>query len=257
MIITFPQIMTFFLIVARFAGLMLTAPILSDKRIFMLAKISFVFWFAGLAIFVVPLPAHLPTTGITYVLATVVELFLGAMIGFIADILVTGIEFAGSLMDTQAGLSVSSMLDPGSGKQITLFSALLKWVSLMIFLAIDGHHMILTALYESFRLLPIGSPINLAEGCRHLFGLGTYIFFIGVQLAAPILLIVFLIDFGFGILNKVAEQINVFQLGFQIKPSACLFIFFAITPGLTGSIYRIMEGITEHLLKLYFTLQMI
>ena len=257
MIITLPQLLVFFLIMARIIGLILTAPILSDKRIFTMGKIAIVIWLSGLIVFVVPLPMKLPDTGIVYALALITEAFIGALIGFTTDLLITGIEFAGSLIDTQAGLSVANLLDPSTGRQVTLFSSMLKWVSFLIFFAINGHHLVLTALFESFNILPIAAPINIAEGCHYLVSLGTYIFFLGVQLAAPILLVVFLVDFGFGMLNKVAEQVNVFQLGFQIKPTVSLLIFFAILPGLTDSIFRILEGVTERLLTLFYYLQTI
>ena len=82
--------------------------------------------------------------------------------------------------------------------------------------------MILSALVQSFKILPPGIPlsaIQISKGCWYVVSLGSYIFYLGVQLASPVLLIVFLVDFGFGLLNKVAEQVNVFQIGFQIKPT--------------------------------------
>ena len=57
-------------------------------------------------------------------------------------------------------------------------------------------------------------------------------FEIGLKLASPIILVIFLVDFSFGILNKVAEQINIFQLGFQLKPTVSIIIFLGIAPGL-------------------------
>ncbi len=84
--------------------------------------------------------------------------------------------------------------------------------------------------------------------------LGTYIFGLAVQLSMPILLVVFMVDFGFGMLNKVAEQINVFQMGFQIKPIVSVLVFLAIAPGLVSQIYGIMEVIADHLLRVFFYL---
>ena len=70
-------------------------------------------------------------------------------------------------------------------------------------------------------------------------------FFIAFQLAAPIVLVVFIIDFAFGILNRVAEQINVFQLGFQVKPIISVLILLGIMPGLADIVIRLIDRFSQ------------
>jgi flagellar biosynthetic protein FliR len=250
MIITFSQVGIFFLILARLMGMTILAPVFSRKEVFVTVKMSLVFWVAGLLLFVVPLPPEVPTTPITYGFALVLEIFIGTIMGFVTDLMIVGIEFAGSLMDTQAGLSVATLLDPSSGRNITLISQVIKWTTFMIFLQIDGHHMLITATVESFHLLPPGGGVHMTNASQYLVQLGGEIFSIGVQLAAPILLVVFMIDFAFGLLNKVAEQVNVFQLGFQVKPIVSIIIIFAIIPSLIQLVRKLLEKIASHLLLL-------
>jgi flagellar biosynthetic protein FliR len=255
MIITLAHVLTYFLILARVLGLMLYAPIFSNKNLFSMSKIPIVFWLPMLLLFLVPLSPQMPDTSVAYVLALCLELLIGALIGFTTDLMITGIEMAGSLMDTQAGLSVAALLNPSTGRQITLFSYMLRWISVMIFFIIDGHHIVLAAINQSFRVLPVAAPFNLHEGALFVVKQGSYLFYLAVQLAAPILLVVFIVDFGFGMLNKVAEQVNVFQLGFQLKPSVSLIVFLAIVPGFNSSILRVLKQITEIILKLLYTFQ--
>lgn len=254
MIISTRVIVVFLLIMTRMIGVFITAPVFNRKEFFTLGKLALTFWTSALLIYVVPAPLTPPDTGLQFILMFISEFMVGVMMGFIMDIFITGIEFAGSLMDTQAGLSVSAMLDPSSGRSLPLLSLLLKWTATMLFLSINGHHLVLSALMESYRLLPIGSPINFSRGALYMVSTGTDIFMIGIQLAAPIMLVVFMIDFGFGMLNKVAEQVNVFQLGFQIKPIVSLTVFLATVPGLLGGVYRIMDLLTGKLMKLLFYL---
>ena len=254
MIITTHIIVVFLLIMTRMIGVIATAPVFSRKEFFTLGKLALTFWTSALLIYVVPVPLTPPDTGLQFILMFITELMIGVMMGFVMDIFITAIEFAGSLMDTQAGLSVSAMLDPSSGRSLPLLSLLLKWTATMLFLSINGHHLVLSALMESYRLLPIGSPINFARGALYVVSTGTDIFMIGAQLAAPIMLVVFMIDFGMGMLNKVAEQVNVFQLGFQVKPIVSLTVFLATVPGLLNGVYRIMDLLTEKLMKLLFYL---
>jgi len=251
MIISLRIVFVFLLIMTRIAGMVLQAPLFSRKEIFSMGKVMFMFWLSALLIYVVPLPPEMPSTAIAVVFALISEFLIGLLIGFTCDLFVTGLEFAGNLMDTQAGLSVASLLDPSSGRTITLLSLMLKWVAFLLFLIVDGHHLVLSALVQSYQLIPIGGVANLAQGAMSVVKLAGYIFFLGVQLSAPILLVVFLVDFGFGILNRVAEQVNVFQLGFQIKPSISLFIFWVTAPGLIYSVNYMLEHISDHLLALF------
>ena len=180
MIITYSQVVIFFLILSRFIGVFLLAPIFSNKQFMVAAKFALVFWASGLLIFSVPLPPAIPSYGVPLFLALISELLIGVCIGFITDVLIVGIEMSGALMDTQAGLSVASLLDPSTGRNAALFEIGLRWISIIIFLVIDGHHMILSVLHYSLKLIPPGMPFSFVSGVQYLFSFGADIFFIGV-----------------------------------------------------------------------------
>ena len=250
MILTYTQLSVFFLIFARFSGLMLLAPFFNMKGLFSLAKVSLVFWVSVLIMFVVPLPQSLPSSIYIYFFALLIELVIGLIIGFTANLIMLAIEFAGAIMDTQAGLSSASVLDPTSGKNAALLELLMKYLSIMIFVIINGHHMVLSAVFESFSIIPLGQPVDFSAGSQYLFTLGTSLFLIGLKLAAPIILVIFIVDFSFGILNKVAEQVNVFQLGFQVKPTVAVIIFLGISPNFGNVLIGIIETIMDYLVNL-------
>lgn len=256
MIVTIDQVIVFSMIFARILGVFTLAPFFSNRQIITMAKVAFAIWLAFSLIFVVPLPIEPYDSNVIYILRLISEFLFGVLIGFVSDLLVTSIQFAGSIIDAQAGLSVAAMLDPSSGNNAALFEQMLNWVALMIFLLMDGHHMILSSLFQSFSLFPVGIDLNLAAGARYVVTLVTEIFLIAAKLSAPIVLVVFIVDFAFGLLNRVAEQINVFQLGFQLKPIVSLIIFLAITPGMIGVLASIMEGLMMRLLELMSVMQL-
>ncbi len=243
------------LILARVAGMISTAPVFSRKDVFSMAKVAFVFWLTASLVFAIPIPRELPNNVEPFVLLFISQFLVGVIIGLIADLLVVAVEFAGSLMDTQAGLSVAALLDPSTGRSIPLLSQTLNWVAILIFLQLNGHHMVITTLVKSFDILPIAMPLNFTKGSQMVFSLGTELFKVGLIISAPILLVMFIVDFAFGLLNKIAEQINIFQLGFQVKPSVGLLVFLAITPGLTDTIYKLMEMLTEKTFEVLIALQ--
>ena len=255
MIITLAQVGTFFLIVARIAGLFQFAPIFNDRQIMLLGKASLVIWLSFIFVFVIPLPKNFPDTQLSFVLALLIEFLIGLLMGFTTQLVLIGIEFAGSLMDTQAGLSAASLLDPSTGHQTTLFSKWLRWIVVIMFFTLNGHHMILTTLSRSFKAIPIASYPRVDLGANYLVSLAGYIFSLGVQFAISIILIVFLIDFMFGMLSKVAPQVNVFQLGFQVKPIVSCLIFLLIVPGLIYKMVEVINQIIEYLLHLFLIMQ--
>eukprot|EP01047_Picozoa_sp_COSAG01_P000132 COSAG01_NODE_2_length_63927_cov_1357.611941_17_plen_215_part_00 len=206
------------------------------------------FWLSLLLLFRVPLPEQLPQSEFAFMLALVMEFAFGYLIGFISSLIVTSIEFAGTLMDTQAGLSVAAVLDPGSGQNAALLERLLQQVVIIIFLLVDGHHMILSVLANSFEMFPVGQIFDFSKGAYYVLQFVQEVFLMGLRLAAPILLVVFIVDFGFGLLNRVAEQINIFQLGFQLKPTVSLFVFLLIIPGLVYMIVPLTETFMGYIL---------
>jgi flagellar biosynthetic protein FliR len=250
LIITFEQVIIFLLILSRFTGMMALAPFFSEKGLPVIIKVALLFWVSGLLIFIVPLPEVVPNELMLILIAVAMEFAVGAAIGFTADLLIAGVEFAGGLMDTQAGLSVAASLDPSSGINAAIFQKFLRRTVILLFLILDGHHMVLAVVVNSFHILPVAHPVNISKGALFLVSLGTDIFRAAVILSAPIILVIFVVDFSFGVLNRVAEQINVFQLGFQVKPLIGLIIFLAISPGLVSAIMGLIESVMENLVHL-------
>lgn len=254
MFITPELIIQFGLIAFRMGGLILTAPIFNRRDLMMMSKVSLIFWVSFLLLFIVPSPRHSFDDGLSLLLATLTEFLIGAMMGFVCDFLLTSMEFAGNLMDSQGGLSVAATLDPTSGRSMALLSLVLKNTATMMFLCLDGHHFVLSALLQSYQLIPVASHVNIAKGSYFIVTLGTHLFSMALLISAPILLVIFLVDLGFGLMNKVAQQINVFQLGSQIKPLVAIIIFLASVPSLSVTISQLMETTAQHVSQTLYLL---
>ena len=254
MLITPELIVQFLLILMRMGGVMVSAPLFNRRDLMLMSKVSLVFWTSFLILFVVPSPAKPLTTGLSLVMAGIIEFLIGLMMGFVCDLLITTLEFAGNLMDSQGGLSVAATLDPTSGRSMALLSLLLKNTATVMFLCMDGHHMVLSALLQSYQLIPLASHVNLAKGSYYIVSLGSSLFGMAVLLSAPVLLVIFLVDLGFGLMNKVAQQINVFQLGSQIKPLVATMIFLVTIPSLSVSVGKLLETTAQHVTKTLYLL---
>ena len=125
-------------------------------------------------------------------------------------VLVAGAELAGHLSGFQIGFAYASLVDPQSGARNGVLSALYANLVVMVFLVIDGHHQLLQALAASYGALPIGAGGWAATGeLAPLVArtLGT-VFVIGLRIAAPVVLVLFIVEVALGLLSRVAPQLN-------------------------------------------------
>jgi len=221
MVITPVQISVFLLVLARIGGLFIAAPIISAKSVPSFVRIAIAIWLAVILWFVVPLPYGIPDTVGLFLVTLVLEVFIGYIIGFISNIIIQSVQAAGDIADVQMGLSVANVLSPTTGLMTSVIGTLTFFIALVIFLIVDGHHMVFSALNQSFTSLPLMAILNTSNAgfIVQFIELIKFFWLTAIRLAAPAVLLIFLSDFSFGIVSRVAPQVNVFMLGFQVKPS--------------------------------------
>lgn len=151
---------------------------------------------------------------ITYVIS---EVLTGLIFGLIVDISFKIIVMAGSLLDLHIGLSMVNIIDPNSKVNTTLSGNLLHSIGLIIFFIVDGHHLLIKSLLESFTLLSLGKSLLFAENIMTIIGIIVEYFVIGLKIAIPIVLIIILTDLCMGLISRAVPQINVMILGMPVK----------------------------------------
>jgi flagellar biosynthetic protein FliR len=252
MILTIAQLEIFFFILARIIGVFIQAPLFNSRSFPAAAKIAFALWLSIVLWFVTPVSPILPTTVVGFILTLIAEVALGFIIGFICNVLFIALQSAGEMMDLQMGLSVAQALDPVFGAVISVIGRLIFFTALIAFITFDGHHLLLSALHQSFTALPAGKIANFATYnlTEQMLGLGSTLWMTAIKLAAPIILLIFLSDFTFGIVSRVAPQVNVFMLGFQVKPMLGLFGVLLTLPFLIKYVGKLIESMATEIIKL-------
>lgn len=170
----------------------------------------------------VPLPDTLSGPGIALVAAR--EMLIGMALSFSIRIIVAGAELAGHLAGFQVGFAYASLIDPQSGARNSVLSALYANMAMVIFLAIDGHHQMLHALSVSYVALPPGGwslQGNLAALVAHTLGM---VFLIGLRMAAPVVLVLIVVEITLGLISRAAPQLNLLVMGAPIRLLVGLFI---------------------------------
>ncbi len=221
------------LIFARFLGAALPIPFLGGQMIpgrikFGIPLVFSVFLYPFIAPSVDP--AQLPGFEFAYVAYALKEIFVGFSIGFIVALPFYAIEAAGQFMDTQRGTTFAQTIAPFLGGQASLLGNLYLLLFMTIFLSMGGNHLVIAGIGESYRTLPLLEwPAAIrpdAPFVKDVLVLSAQIFSLGLQIAAPVVIAMFLTDATLGVVNRVAPNIQVFWLGMPIKSLLGLVIVF-------------------------------
>jgi len=256
MVVTLPQLYIFLLILARVAGIFFEAPLFSARTFPSLAKTALAVWISLVLWSTVPGPVPVFDGAAIFALFLVKEFIIGFTIGFVAQVIFAAVQAAGDIIDLQTGMSIATIMDPTTGGISTIVGRLTFFIAIVVFLIVNGHHLILAGLHNSFKALPMAAPINLSGAfISQVLEIGTTFWFIAIQLAIPAILLIFLSDFAFGIVSRVAPQVNVFMLGFQVKPSLGLIAILLSLPLLIGHISQLVEQMGGEIFKLFVYLR--
>lgn len=255
MIVTLEQIAVFGLIMSRMTGMLMMAPFFNRREIISLGKAALIFWVSIIFMFVIPLPVSLPNSTIAYAFAVACEMLIGFILSYSIQILVQGFEFAGMLIDNQSSLGATNLLDPSTGSASTSLQKLLQHLITTVFLVMNAHHLLLSGIFQSFKILPLGHPFETANLIEMVMYTGTDVFVVALHMAMPTLIIIFLIDYCLGMVNRIAPQVNVFQFGMQLKPTISMWVFALLAPAFVDGLYMALETTTETFLKMFLFLQ--
>jgi flagellar biosynthetic protein FliR len=160
--------------------------------------------------------AGLPALQVTPA-AFVAESLVGVAVGFGAAVLVAAAETAGDLMSTSVGLSGASLLDPLSGATNTVLAHFAQLFAVTVLLSVGGHLVMLDALAESVRAVPLGAPVDVRAGLAALVAGGAALFALGIKFAAPVVAAAMIGNVALAVLTRVAPALNVFTVAFPLQ----------------------------------------
>ena len=145
------------------------------------------------------------------------ELVLGLMLALCVHFIFAGIQTGGEIMGFQMGFTMVTLADPLSGAQVSITSHFLYMVALLVFLALDGHLVLLHGLAQSFVLIPPGGIHIGAETTTDVLRLSGDMFAVAVQIASPVIAALFMVELTLALMGRAAPQMNLLTLGFPLK----------------------------------------
>ena len=178
------------------------------------------------------------------------QLLIGVAIGTVMQVVFAIVQAAGDFIGLQMGLAFASFFSADSGANTMILARILYILSLMLFLAVDGHLLLLEVLVESFRLIPIAAFSLNANGFFAIASFAELIFKLGLLLALPVLGILLIINLSMGILNRAAPQFTVFSVGFPISLTVGLLLLVVLMTRLQGAVTRLFEQGFDFVIRL-------
>ncbi|MDD9147050.1 MULTISPECIES: flagellar biosynthetic protein FliR [unclassified Sporolactobacillus] len=237
----------FLLVLVRIASFLATMPVFSYRTIPARTKIGLAVALSLLIDVTLFKNQTIPLDG-TFFLLIIKEAVVGLSMGFVAAVITYAVELAGSFIDLQMGFAIANTISPENGVSSPLTGQLLSMLQVLFFLGVDAHHMLISGLMYSFKLIPLSSMnIHLASGNTVDFvaRLTAQMFVIAMQLAMPIIGCLFLVDVAIGLVARTVPQVNVFVVGLPMKIIVGFLVMLIVFPMYIGLFRVIFDSMTD------------
>jgi flagellar biosynthetic protein FliR len=175
------------------------------------------------------------------------EFMVGVTLAMVAAFIFAAIQVGGMFVDMQIGFVMANVFDPLTGASAPLAGQFKYALAMLLFLGLDGHHGLLTALLQSYKFLPLGGFVlsdNLVSLLMQTF---TVMFLLGFKIAIPIVAALFLTDVGLAILSRAVPQMNVFVIGMPVKILIGSLMLFVAMPAFVYLLRVLFQTMYEQL----------
>ena len=237
-----PLLWPFLRVLALFGSM----PVIAQRSVPMRIRVALAFLIALAAQASLPeMPAIALDSG-AGALAIAQQLLIGISLGFAVRVVFAAVELAGEVIGLQMGLNFAGFFDPVSGGQGTAASRFFGVSVSWLFIVINGHLLLIAAIVQSFHVFPVGAePFALLRSMQPQVW-GAEIFALGLWIALPLVAMLLFVNFVLGIVSRVAQQMNVFAIGFPISLSVGLIGMLLTLPMMGTPFTMALERMLEY-----------
>ena len=237
-----PILWPFLRVLALFGSL----PVMGQRNVPARVRVALAFLIAFCAQASLPAMPVIPLNSGAAVLAVIQQLVIGVSLGFAVRIVFTAVEFAGEIIGLQMGLNFAGFFNPMTGGEATatsrFFGILVGWVFIMI----NGHLMLIGAVVQSFHAFPVGpEPFAFLRAVSPQTW-GAEVFRVGLWIALPLVGMLLFVNLVLGIISRVAQQMNIFAIGFPVTLSVGLIGMLLTLPMLEMPFTTALEQMLQH-----------
>ncbi|MDP3890258.1 flagellar biosynthetic protein FliR [Nocardioides sp.] len=237
-------LMAYLLASLRIVAWLAVVPPFSSRAVPMMAKVVLSL---GLAFAAAPAMAGttIPVETVPFLVTALTQVGVGVAMGFVTYLLFAAIATAGSLIDTFGGFALAQGFDPLGMNMNTVFGKFHQMLATMLLFATGGHLLVIGGLLRTFDLLPVGESTVLPS-LSHVVTTAFGMFFVtAVQIALPMIAVLFVADLGLALLTKAAPQLNAINVMFPAKVGLTLLLLGLSFPVLPEAMARMVELANE------------
>ena len=233
-------LIAFLLASLRIAAWLVVVPPFSTRSVPTMAKVVLSL---GLAFTVVPTMAarDIPLDTWSLIVNAGTQVLVGVSLGFVTYLLLGAIAAAGSLIDVFGGFALAQAFDPLGLTMNTVFGKFHQMLAVMLLFASGGHLLVIGGLLRTFHFLPLGVEPDLSRGPQVFITAFSMFFLTAVQIALPLIAVLFIADLGLALLTKVAPQLNAINVMFPAKIGLTLMLLGLSFPVLPLAVERLVD----------------
>ena len=226
----------------RITSFLVASPLWGHSSVPNQAKIGLAFLVTMVIAPVLPAMPDVPIVSWAGFGLMVEQMLIGIAIGLVMHVIFAVVQAAGEFIGLQMGLAFATFFDTGSGTNTMILSRIFFMITLLMFLALGGHLMVLEALVTSFYSLPIGIGTFNPAAFEMLVRYGGTIFIAGMSLALPLVGSLLIINLAMGILNRSAPQLTVFNIGFPTSLTVGLTLLMVLMTDIGRFLQRLFSN---------------
>lgn len=191
----------------------------------------------------------------TYAMCFVREIFIGLALGFVCDLFIYMLYLAGDVMDTQAGMSMAKVFDPGTRIQMSIFGSFIGFMAYLYFFSANAHLTLIRIFVDSFNVIPLCTGYINSDIGWHMLEMFSHIFSMMMQLAMPVIAAELILEFSVGLLMKAVSQIQIMVINIQLRSVIGFVLLLAMAAPLSEFIMSYIDnmlGTCQEILPLLF-----
>ncbi len=232
-----PIIWPFLRVLAVFS----VAPVFSMRVVPMRVKIGLAFLVALCAQAMLVNQPVVSITGPDALAAVAQQVAVGLAMGFAVRLVFASVELAGEIIGLQMGLNFASFFDPSSNAQVSAVARFFGHMATLLFVAINGHLLILMAVVKSFDQFPVTGNFLQSLSKMRLHEIGTSLFSSALWIALPMIALLMFVNLTLGIISRVAPQMNIYAVGFPVTLTVGMLGIAATLPMLEQPVLALMR----------------
>lgn len=235
---------------ARISGLFMVMPLLGSRMVSQRIRILLA---VAVTLVLVPVLPPMPKPDAISLASFIIilqQLLIGIVMGFIVELLTQVFVIAGQLIAMQTGLGIATTVDPSQGASVVVISQWFLFMVSLVFIALNGHLVLIEVLADSFYSMPISDTGFSATDYGLIIRWSGWMFSTALIIALPALVALLIVNLAFGVMTRAAPQLNIFALGFPVTMVVGIFILWLNMGELAVGFQGYMDTLFEFLKKL-------